>query len=66
VPPWELLGYPNDYWLGIFSENLLAGMDRLNCRDTVCRRSMRFDGTLHLVDSGDGLLSFALALFSGL
>ena len=46
--------------MGIFSENLLAGIDRLNGHDTGCRRSMRFDGILHLVDSRDGLLLFAL------
>ena len=46
--------------MGIFSENLLAGMDCLNGRETGCQRSMRFDGILHLVDSRDGLLLFAL------
>jgi hypothetical protein len=58
--PRELLGYPDGYKMGIFSENLLAGMDCLNGRDTGCRHSMRFDGILHLVDSRDGLLLFAL------
>jgi hypothetical protein len=47
--PRELVGYPDDYKMGIFSENLPS-----------CWRSMRFDGILHLVDSRDGLLLFAL------
>lgn len=61
--PLELLGYPDGYKMGVASENLLAGMDPLNDGpDTVCRcrRFLRFDGILHLVDCRDGLLLFAL------
>ncbi|KAL6629209.1 hypothetical protein ACP70R_028974 [Stipagrostis hirtigluma subsp. patula] len=57
--PIELLAYPDGHNLRRGAKNTLAAVDPADGGRTGCRRFLRVDVQLHLVDSRDGLLLFA-------